>query len=80
VVLEHINDFKKGLRQVTFFNSGISIEGTCYDVNKDVFDNRLLHKDKIEVLKTVEDLEANIVSALVGNKGVGIEEEEVPNE
>lgn len=52
MVQEHINDFHKGLRQATLFNSKMIIDYPHYDVNEDAFEGQLLDEEKIETTKT----------------------------
>jgi len=62
-----------------FLYNGVSIQDTRFDVNKDIYYNRLFDEDGIKASNTAKDSKATIVDPLIGNEGAGNEEEEVVN-
>ena len=44
IIQEHINGFKKGLRQAAFFWQDVDAADTRFDVNKDVVDGQLVNE------------------------------------
>jgi len=60
---EHVNGFQKALRQVDFLYREVSVIDYRFNVNLDVYDNRMLDVAKIGRLKAVLEVDA------VGDEG-----------
>ena len=46
IILEHINGFQKGLRQIAFFHQDVNATDSKFYVNKDVVDGKLINEDE----------------------------------
>ena len=46
IIQEHINGFKKGLRQAAFFHREVDFTDVKFDFKKDVIDGRLVNEDE----------------------------------
>jgi len=63
VYSEHVNGFQKALRQVDFLYKEVSVSDCYFNVNLDVYDNRMLDVAKISRLKAEQEV------IMVGNEG-----------
>ncbi|QCD96231.1 hypothetical protein DEO72_LG6g933 [Vigna unguiculata] len=67
---KHINGFKKGLRQATFFCKDVDVTDPRFDVNKDVVDDQLINEAEScpeeEAEKTIIDEDMNAGEAVEG--------------
>ncbi|QCD86965.1 hypothetical protein DEO72_LG3g1496 [Vigna unguiculata] len=52
---EHVNGFQKALRQAEFLYREVSVTDCCFNVNLDVYDDRMLDVEKISRLKAEKE-------------------------
>jgi len=60
---KHVNGFQKALRQTDFLYKEVSVTDCCFNVNLDVYDNRMFDILEISRLKDAQE------AATVGNEG-----------
>jgi len=76
IIQEHINGFRKVVRQVTFFYKEVDVADPRFDVNKDVVDNQLIDQaesspgEEVEKAMADEDTNAEAIVEGEGDKAV----------
>ena len=75
VIQEHINGFKKGLRQAAFFYQDVDALDSRFDVDKDVVDGKLVREeegDAEEVGEKAAEEEKDAGAAVGGDEDKGM--------